>query len=136
MPEPTTPREVFAALLCGITERRFTEMPDLYADDCVVEVPYAIPEPVRFEGLDMIRAYFAGTGDRLQAAVVAEQVVVHESTDPEVVIGEWVYRYVYGARTATSRHIQILRVRDGKIVWSRDFHNPADVPDWVAVSIR
>ena len=108
-------------------------MPDLYAEDCVVEVPYAIPEPIRYEGIDTIRAYFAGA-DRLRATVTAEDVAVHETTDPELIIGEWVYRYTAGDRTATSRHIQVLRVRNGRIVWSRDFHNQADVEEWVTTA--
>lgn len=56
-----------------------------------------------------------------------ERVTIHETTDPEVVIAEYDYR---GEVKATGHvfvvsNVQIVRVRDGRIIRSRDFHDHA-----------
>jgi ketosteroid isomerase-like protein len=52
-------------------------------------------------------------------------VVVHETTDPEVIVAEFDYdgRITTTGRTFTIRNIFVLRVRDGLIVESRDYAN-------------
>jgi ketosteroid isomerase-like protein len=55
----------------------------------------------------------------------ARNVVVRETSDPEVVVAEWDYD---GLVTSTNRsfqvaNIQVSRVRDGQITASRDYHN-------------
>lgn len=122
--DTATPREVFESLLRGITTGDFDALYRLYAEDCVVEIPFAVPEPLRFEGLAAMRAHFANPASH-GLTITAEQVEVHETADPEVIVGEWVYRFAAGERTATTRNIQVMRVRDGKIAWSRDFHDHA-----------
>jgi ketosteroid isomerase-like protein len=67
---------------------------------------------------------------RLPACWLKLQVrnmVVHATADPEVVIAEWDYD---GVVTTTGRsfrvsNVQVSRVRNGKIVESRDYHNHA-----------
>lgn len=51
-------------------------------------------------------------------------MVVHETADPEVVVAEWTYDGE-GAdgRAFQVANIQVTRVRDGKILASRDYHN-------------
>jgi uncharacterized protein len=54
-------------------------------------------------------------------------MVVHATADPEVVIAEWDYD---GVVTTTGRsfrvsNVQVSRVRNGKIVESRDHQNHA-----------
>lgn len=53
----------------------------------------------------------------------AENLVVHETTDPEVIVAEFDY---LGRVTSTGqpfqvRNIFVLRIRDGRIVSSRDY---------------
>ena len=48
---------------------------------------------------------------------------MHETVDPEVVIAE----FDYTARGVTFANIQVLRVRDGLIVETRDYHDPAAI---------
>jgi ketosteroid isomerase-like protein len=54
-------------------------------------------------------------------------MVVHATADPEVVIAEWDYDGVVTTtgRPFTVSNVQVSRVRDGKFVASRDYHNHA-----------
>jgi|tagenome__1003787_1003787.scaffolds.fasta_scaffold20639305_1 ketosteroid isomerase-like protein len=119
-----TPAEVFARLLEGITERRWDELAELYAEDVVVEMPFAAPGPARIVGREEVRSHFAAAAAG-PLAFAADHVVVHVTADPEVVIAE----FEYVGRVATTgtefrvANIQVLRVRDGHIVESRDYHD-------------
>jgi ketosteroid isomerase-like protein len=119
-----TPREVFERLLRGITEGSLDTLGDLYAEDAAVELPFARPAPLRLEGREQLRARFEGAGE-IPLEFEARNVVVHETTDPEVIVAE--FDYVGRAKTTgrpfQAANIQVLRVRDGKIVASRDFHD-------------
>jgi uncharacterized protein len=123
MPDPG-PRAVFASLLQGIADGAWHDLADLYADDAVVELPFAPGAPVRLEGRKAIRAHFAAAAaGPLQ--LQARNVVVHETGDPEVLIAEFVYQ---GRVTTTGRsfrvsNVQVLRIRKGRIVSSRDYHD-------------
>jgi ketosteroid isomerase-like protein len=120
----TTPRDVFDALSDGISEGRFGELSALYAEDTVVEHPQAVPRPTRLTGRDALHERFTGV---LAGAVRLKRknVVVHETSDPEVIVAEYDYdaESVEAGRTTTTANIQVLRVRDGLIVHSRDYHD-------------
>jgi ketosteroid isomerase-like protein len=120
----TTPRDVFDALSDGISEGRFGELSALYAEDTVVEHPQAVPRPTRLTGRDALHERFTGV---LAGAVRLKRknVVVHETTDPEVIVAEYDYdaESVETGRTTTTANIQVLRIRDGLIVHSRDYHD-------------
>ncbi|MEO3808228.1 nuclear transport factor 2 family protein [Sphaerisporangium sp. B11E5] len=124
MPDTTaTPREVFTRLLEGITSGNWADLADLYADDVEVEIPFAIPAPTRIKGRDQIRAHFTGAAGRM-IDMRARDVTVHETTDPEVIVAEFAYdgRFA-GGRAFSLDNIQVLRVRDGLIRSTRDYHN-------------
>jgi ketosteroid isomerase-like protein len=120
----TTPRDVFAALSDGISEGRFDELSALYAEDTVVEHPQAVPRPTRLHGRAAVHERFTGV---LAGALRLKRknVVVHETTDPEVIVAEYDYdaESVETGRTTETANIQVLRVRDGLIVHSRDYHD-------------
>jgi ketosteroid isomerase-like protein len=63
--------------------------------------------------------------DRVPFRLRARDLVVHETDDPELVVAEWDYDVTATTtgRTATVANVQLLRVRDGLIVHSRDFHD-------------
>jgi len=114
-------------LVTGISERRFDEVATLYAEDCVVEVPYATAGAAPLiEGGAAIREHFAHAG-MVPFRLRARDLVVHETDDPELVVSEWDYEVTATttSRTATVANVQFLRVRDGLIVHSRDFHDHA-----------
>ncbi|MEU0532140.1 nuclear transport factor 2 family protein [Amycolatopsis tolypomycina] len=119
-----SPREVFAALSDGLTEGRWEELSALYAEDTVVEHPQAVPRPTRITGRATVHERFTGA---LAGTMRFKRrnVVVHETTDPEVIVAEYDYdaESVQTGRTIPTANIQVLRVRDGLIVHSRDYHD-------------
>jgi ketosteroid isomerase-like protein len=124
MPTTATPRQAFDALIGHISAGRWEQIADLYAEDTVVEIPFALPVPVRLEGREQLRAHFATATDA-GIEMRARNVRVHETADPEVIVAEFDY---HGRISSTDRdfdvaNVQILTVRDGLIVATRDFHN-------------
>jgi ketosteroid isomerase-like protein len=126
MSEPPSPQQVLERLMQGIADQAWHGLDALYAEDAVVEHPFALPVPTRITGRAAIRTHF----DQFAAAPLRLQVrnmVVRATADPEVVVAEWDYD---GVVTTTGRafrvsNVQVSRVRAGKIVDSRDYHNHA-----------
>ncbi|QRP44532.1 nuclear transport factor 2 family protein [Amycolatopsis sp. FDAARGOS 1241] len=120
----TTPREVFDRLSEGISDGRFDDLSQLYAENAVVEHPTAIPRPTKLEGRAAVHDRFVGA---LATAfrVKSHDVVVHETTDPEVIVAEYAYTAESRStgKTGEVPNIQVLRVRDAHIVHSRDYHD-------------
>jgi hypothetical protein len=59
MSDPTSPRSVLESLLQGISVGKWNDLADLYAQDAVVEMPFAPSAPTRLEGREAVRAHFA-----------------------------------------------------------------------------
>ncbi|MFD9409947.1 nuclear transport factor 2 family protein [Streptomyces sp. NPDC059989] len=125
MPETLSPREVFQRLIDGIGAGRFTELAELYAEDAVVETVFEPVGPRRVEGRAALRERFAQVSASSPVELTPANVVVRETDDPEVVVAEFDYRVHHRltGRTFESANIQVLRVRDGLIVNSRDYHD-------------
>ncbi|GAA1258670.1 hypothetical protein GCM10009665_56040 [Kitasatospora nipponensis] len=125
MSETPTPREVFQKLIEGITAGRLSQLGELYAEDAVVETVFAPVGPRRFEGRAALEARFAEISAQMPVELTATNVVIRETDDPEVVVAEWDYQVHHRAtgRDFEVANIQVLRVRDGRIVSSRDFHD-------------
>jgi ketosteroid isomerase-like protein len=116
-----TPREVFLAVIEGVSGGQWDRLPGLYAEDAVVVHPLAHPrEPL--VGREALRRHFAA-GARLGLELAVRDTVVHETADPEVVIGEFAYegRVIATGRRFRIPNVFVLRVRDGLIVESRDY---------------
>jgi ketosteroid isomerase-like protein len=116
-----TPREVFLALVHGVSEGRWGELPDLYAEQTDVVHPF---DPLRAPALrtrDELREHFqpTGTGPELRRRPV--DITVHETTDPEVIVAEFKYQGTVDGQPFSLPGIFVLRVRDGRIVSSRDY---------------
>lgn len=77
-----------------------------------------------WHGRDEIRAHFAAPASAALQFDVAN-LVIHRTLDPEVVIGEFDYHALVVAtgKRCEVANIVVMRVRDGKIVESRDYHN-------------
>lgn len=102
-------------------------MADLFAADAVHEFPFTRAGlPSRLEGRERIRGFMAESWETSPLHYTAyRNVVIHETTDPEVIIIE---QEATGTSAATGRdfalpNIVVLRVRDGRIVHFRDFVN-------------
>jgi ketosteroid isomerase-like protein len=124
-PRPTpSPRAVFHQLIAAITEARWDDATECYADDAVVVHPMDPPGTPRLEGKEALRAHFdAARG--LPFVMSPRDIVIHETADPEVIVAELDY---LGRVTTTGRvfqlpHVFVMRIRDGKIVASRDYGN-------------
>jgi ketosteroid isomerase-like protein len=118
-----SPTDVFQKLITGISERRWEELADLYAEDAVVDMPMD-QQRVHIEGRDEVRRRFAAAaGGPIE--LYAHDITVHATTDPEVVIAEFEYDGLNRAtgKTFTVANVQVLRVRDGLIVATRDYHD-------------
>jgi len=124
MPDQMTPRQVVEALMQGISDGRWHELHAFYAADAVVEYPFGLPKPSRLEGIETIRTYFAAVSG-FPLALRARNMVVRQTTDPDVVIAEWDYDVTVTStnRSLSVSNIQVTTVRNGMIVASRDYHN-------------
>ncbi|MEV0136037.1 nuclear transport factor 2 family protein [Dactylosporangium sp. NPDC050688] len=118
-----SPREVFLALVHGVAEGRWEELPDLYAEHTHVVHPF---DPLRAPALrtrDELREHFRPTGAGPRLHRWPDGITIHDTTDPEVIVAEFAYR---GTVAGTGEPfalpgIFVLRVRDGRIVESRDY---------------
>ncbi|MET8627271.1 nuclear transport factor 2 family protein [Kitasatospora sp. NPDC004669] len=120
-----SPRDVFLKLLEGITAGRFSELAELYSEGAVVEVAFQPVGPRRIEGRAALAKRFAEVAAHSPLELAATNVVIRATDDPEVVVSEFDYRVRHRTtgRTFEAANIQVLRVRDGLIVHSRDFHD-------------
>jgi ketosteroid isomerase-like protein len=99
------------------------ELAGLYADQTDVRHPFApLPtEPLRSP--EDLRRHFAAALDLVAGVERFEPsgFVVYETDDPEQVIVEFSYVGIAGGRAFELPNIMVARVRDGQIVWSRDY---------------
>jgi ketosteroid isomerase-like protein len=120
---PATPTEVMYALIDGVTGKKWDDLPPLYAEDTVVEHPMNVPAPSVLHGREALRRHFDGARD-MPMDMSAHDIVVHQTTDPETVIGEFEYHvrpHSPDAKEFVVRNIYVLTVRDGLILRSRDY---------------
>jgi uncharacterized protein len=125
MTETRTPREVFLALVNGIAEGKVEGLADLYAEEIDVVHPFdplhGAPLRSRAELRErMERRAAAGPIPRRQVG----NVVIHETTDPEVIVAEFEYQGTGDdGEPYALPAIFVMRVRNGEIVSSRDYHD-------------
>lgn len=129
MPSATaSPRETAERFLRAAISPDPGDMADCYAPSVVIEMPFAVAPlaPSRAETTrEELRARLrAGRASRRYTRV--EDVVIHETTDPEVVIAEY---ELHGEFTGTAepfslRFLMVMTVRDGQIVHTRDYSDP------------
>jgi uncharacterized protein len=121
-----TPREVVQRLIEAVPGREWDTLPGLYAPDAVVDHPMQLPSAGRLEGREALARHFAAAAG-LPLEMRAENTVLHDTRDPEVVVAEFDYQ---ARNTATDEEFRVanvfvVRVRDGLIVESRDYSNHA-----------
>jgi ketosteroid isomerase-like protein len=123
MARPLSPSEVFLALVNGVAEGRWEELPGLYAEQTDVVHPF---DPLRSPALrtrDELREHFTPAGAGPRQPRRAANITIHQTTDPEVIVAEFEYQ---GTDADTGQPyavpgIFVLRVRNGEIVSSRDY---------------
>jgi len=122
-----SPRETAELLLRIVTEPERSGLADLYAPDARIENVWAPGGPAVVEGREVIRARMSGSAGLWDFESV-DDVFLHETGDPEVVILE--YRVAGRIRPNGARFslgfVSVLRVVDGLIVHARDYSNPQE----------
>jgi ketosteroid isomerase-like protein len=121
-----SPRDVFERGQRLLLEHDPEGFAGLFAEDGVLEFPFAAPGmPRRREGREQIRREMLERGGRAREAGVRivgfRPPLVHETTDPEVIVAEFAQDVAFGERTHELPFVQVLRVRDGQIVSFRDY---------------
>jgi ketosteroid isomerase-like protein len=122
MTDPVSPRQVVEALMRGITDERWNDLDRLYAEDAVVEYPFALPAPMRLDGRDAIRRYFAAAA-AIPLQLHTRNMVVHVTADPEVVVAEWDDE---GLVTTTGRSFRVSNIHDAPKSQPVPEHRPSD----------
>lgn len=97
----------------------------MFAEDGVMEFPFASPSSLRLEGRDAIAAHLEKNAARIEFQDVAD-VVKHETADPETIILEFAGfgRRVPSGEPFEQRYISVIRIREGQIVRYVDYWNP------------
>jgi len=120
-----TPADVLARRRHLILNGDAEGFADLFAPDAVIESTFAGPPgtPMRLEGREAIREYSRQVMASPLRLEDFEVVELYQTQDPEVVIAEVRTKgtVTTTGRSFTTTSIQILRIREGHIVVSRDF---------------
>jgi len=121
-----TAREVYESM-----RRAWIEDPAavdaLWAEDVVVEVPFAAPgRPKRFEGRDAFLAFAKPGRETLPVRIEdCRDVVIHDTADPDVIVVEYVLvgRSTTTGTVGSAAFIAVLRTRGGEIVHWREYQD-------------
>jgi uncharacterized protein len=100
---------------------------DLFAADGVITYPFAPPGmPRELRGREAIRGFFAAARGREMLTIEGTDAIVHETSDPEVVITEITHHGWSRAAAKPYRFtaLGVIRVRDGRIVHYDDYMDP------------
>jgi uncharacterized protein len=123
-------RETVDRFLRATTSADPGDIADCYAENVVVEMPFA-PEgllPRRAESTrEEMRARFQA-GRAVRRYERLEDVRIHETADPEVIIVEYTLhgRMVEADRPFALTFVMVMTIRDGEIVHTRDYSDPVE----------
>jgi ketosteroid isomerase-like protein len=128
MPAQLSPRQLVERLLHAAVSGRPEDMADCYASGLVIEMPFAPAGlyPARTETTrEELRARFKA-GSAVRRYERPANVVIHETTDPEVVIAEYDLhgRLLESGETFVMSFVMVITVREGLIVHTRDYTDP------------
>ncbi|WP_250003739.1 nuclear transport factor 2 family protein [Actinoplanes sp. M2I2] len=121
-----TPAEVLQQAARRLLAKDMAGFIDLYADDAVMEFPFAPPgQPTEVAGRAALEGYLLHYPELLDLREFTV-IALHETKDPEVIVAEI---DASGFVVATGkpyelRYIAVLTIRDGLIVRYRDYWNP------------
>ena len=109
-----------------LTEARFGEWIELWADDGVCEFPFASPgRPRLLQGKEQILAYMTAYPSRIFIEGV-DKLRVHPALDPNVVVVEMTIkgRVVETEKPYNQQYVIVAETRDGKLTHYREYWNP------------
>lgn len=118
-------RAVFDRFLAASVENRWDDLADLYAEDVTLEMPFTLPGVDRVtKGREELRRRFRAAAP-IRRLVKAENVVVHETADPSVLVAEFDLHGEAGGTAFVSSYVMVMTIRDGLITHSRDYTDTA-----------
>lgn len=129
MPEPTTARETAELARQRLAHADMSGFTDLFAEDALFEYPFGHPGwPNELRGREEIRAHLVESRRDVRSLIeIAEfNTVVHDTTDPDVVVVE---SEVVGTTLSTGQPFRfpsgvgVITVSNGQIVRYRDYTN-------------
>lgn len=127
---PLLPRDIPRALINRIASGDLIAALELYAEDIELSDEFALPSRVAISGKNQLAAAFEqaeknhGLGQSpMYHDIEVQDLRVHEATDGETVIAEWTYVSRTDHGEVRNGNIIVLRIRDGLIESSRDYHN-------------
>lgn len=118
------PGEVFEELAFCLGAGYWNEAAALYAADVVVTNPFSAESPAPETGRESVVRFFASLAAQVSSLSV-DDIVVHHTTDAEVVVAE--FRCVGRGHDGSAFEMPavfVLRVRGGLIIESRDYLGP------------
>ncbi|MFG3256017.1 nuclear transport factor 2 family protein [Streptomyces sp. NPDC048172] len=131
MTDAATPEQVFREGMSLLKRNDFDGWVELFADDAVMEFPYA-PEgaPGRVEGREAIAAYMRPFPDHMEVRELTS-LVIHTTGDPRTAVVEFssAGRAVATDEPFAMSYVVFLTVdENGRIANYRDYWNPLDAP--------
>jgi uncharacterized protein len=124
-----SPRDVFERVRRSVMEYDANGFADLFASDGMMEFPFgggAVGLPACLEGREQIRRHMSSALTRSWESgrrfLGYDDLVVHETSDPEVIIVEFdLHGQTPAGQTYQLPYVQVFRVRDGEILSMRDY---------------
>jgi ketosteroid isomerase-like protein len=108
-----------------LTIRDMASLAELYAEDVVIEMPFAAPlfPTRRTTTRDELKSQFTRPSGRSYTRI--DNARIYELSDPNVAIVEYDLHGIANesGREFSLSYIQIITVKDGMIVHSRDYSN-------------
>jgi ketosteroid isomerase-like protein len=129
MSAPTEPADLFRHGLRLLLDKDITAWVGLWADDGVMEFPFA-PEgwPKRLEGKEAIAAYMRDYPDHIDLRDIPD-LRVHRTTEPDTVVVEMraTGRLVRTGAPYDMTYIAVVTATEGRFTSYRDYWNPLAV---------
>jgi ketosteroid isomerase-like protein len=114
-------------LVHGVADGDVDALPDLYGEVTDVRHPMGTPASEPLRSRRALQEHFAvppEVRETLPKRRVVD-VVVHETADPEVIVAEFGYEFTSPDGSAAKVPcVFVMRVRDGRIIESRDYIDP------------
>ncbi|RKS08829.1 hypothetical protein DFP74_4551 [Nocardiopsis sp. Huas11] len=126
MPTHTPPADLFRQGLGLLLDKDTTGWIGLWAEDGVMEFPFAPPGwPGRLEGRAAIADYMRPYTDHIDLHDFPD-LTIHQSTDPATVVAEMrgVGRLVRTGAPFDTAYIAVVTAREGRLTSYRDYWNP------------
>ncbi|WP_405983213.1 nuclear transport factor 2 family protein [Streptomyces sp. NBC_00158] len=132
MPVPPSPAALYRHGLRLLLDKDTDGWVRLWAEDGVMEFPFAPPgRPRRLDGRRAIADYMRPYPDHIDLHDFPEaDLRIHETTDPRTAVIEMrgVGRWVADDRPFDMAYIAVVTVDDGRFTSYRDYWNPLAVP--------